>query len=87
MGARASPHSQLLGVPVHPPEMASSTNQVVAAGHRREQACRVLQARALDLCHELDVDSEVSIEHFETLLATVQMLTCESWYGRDLVIR
>ncbi len=83
MGARASPHSQLLGIPVCPPEEAPSTNQVTSAGFRREQACRVLQARALDLCHELDIDSEVSVENFETLLATMQMITCELCSNRN----
>lgn len=77
MGARASPHSALLGIPLSPPEEVPRTDRIVAAGVRRQQACQALQARALDLCHELGVDSEVSIENLEALLVRTQMMICE----------
>ena len=74
MGARASPHSALLGASLSPPEELSRTDRIVAAGVRRQQACQALQARALDLCYELDVATNVSIDNFEALLARTQMM-------------
>ncbi len=74
MGARASPHSALLGMPLCPPEKATRTDKIMAAGVRRQQACQALQGRALDLCHQLGVDTDVSVENFEALLVRTQMM-------------
>ena len=43
MGSRASPHSALLGIPIQDPTIASD----IAAGVRRERACRALSNQGM----------------------------------------
>lgn len=79
MGARASPHSALLGITVASPgedqyaDFAVST----AAGVRREQACRSIHAQSLDLVHDLEISYDTSIVNLEALIVVMQMLICK----------
>lgn len=78
MGARASPHSALLGIAVQDPEGAPSIDSVVAAGTRRETACRGLSERAMSLYQKSQIGDDPSIENLEVTLAMMQMLICTS---------
>lgn len=78
MGARASPHSALLGIAVQDPEGAPSIDSVVAAGTRRETACRGLSERAMSLYQKSQIGDDPSLENLEVTLAMMQMLICAS---------
>ncbi|BGP18430.1 hypothetical protein JCM10213v2_006496 [Rhodosporidiobolus nylandii] len=74
MGARSSPHSALLGIPLTSPSPSDSFAHASAAGVRREQACRALRTQAADLVHLLGTREEATKENLEALMAMAQML-------------
>ncbi|GAA5903225.1 hypothetical protein JCM5296_001211 [Sporobolomyces johnsonii] len=74
MGARASPHSALLGIPVPSPHVGDEFSHASTAGIRREQACRALHTQALDLAHLLGIVHESTKENLEVLMVMVQLL-------------
>lgn len=68
LGARASPHSALLGLD---PDAASG-HSADSPGSRREQACRALQERALDLNYRFGLGDDSSIANLEVLVLLAQ---------------
>ncbi|GAA5882456.1 hypothetical protein JCM3774_001126 [Rhodotorula dairenensis] len=74
LGARASPHSAILGVALPTPSLTDCFDEASAAGYRREQACRSLSAQALDLAHTLHIAHELNRANLDALLAIAQML-------------
>ncbi|GAA6012266.1 hypothetical protein JCM10207_002783 [Rhodosporidiobolus poonsookiae] len=74
MGARASPHSALLGIPLSSPSPSDSFAHASAAGIRREQACRALHTQAMDLVHLLGIALDATKENLEALMVMTQML-------------
>lgn len=86
MGARASPHSALLGThdlgPTDPNAPLTSVS-AMAAGVRREQACRSLHQRAVDLTFDMDeILHDPSPVTFEALMVEVQMLAFAEFVPR-----
>lgn len=78
LGARASPHSALLGVAGPDIENGNASHEVVlSAGVRRESAWRAIVKNATELCSKLEVLQVPSIINAQTLVAFVQMLMCE----------
>ena len=76
MGARASPHSQLLGMP-HVDPLASPYRtwiDNVAAGARRELACVKLQRNAVEMCKRYELTDLPSVQNTQILIASAQML-------------
>lgn len=74
MGARASPHSALLGLYVGDIDIWPTPPAVVEAGSRRELACQAIHNHAMDLCHRLEIAHDASVVNLETLLVEIQML-------------
>ncbi|GAA5868608.1 hypothetical protein JCM1840_005505 [Sporobolomyces johnsonii] len=74
MGARASPHSALLGIPVPSPHIGDEFSHASTAGIRREQACRALHTQALDLAHLLGIVHDSTRDNLEVLMVMVQLL-------------
>ncbi|GAA5856914.1 hypothetical protein JCM8547_008461 [Rhodosporidiobolus lusitaniae] len=74
MGARASPHSALLGIPLSSPSPSDNFAYASAAGVRREQACRALHTQAMDLVHLLGITFDATKENLEAIMVMVQML-------------
>ncbi|GJN92545.1 hypothetical protein Rhopal_005575-T1 [Rhodotorula paludigena] len=74
MGARASPHSAILGISLPSPSPTDWFEQASAAGVRREQACRALHQQAMDLVHLLGITYDVSRENLEALMVMSQLL-------------
>ncbi|GAA5840094.1 hypothetical protein JCM11251_000603 [Rhodosporidiobolus azoricus] len=74
MGARASPHSALLGVPLSSSSPIDAFSQASAAGIRREQACRALHTQAIDYLHLLGLTYDPTKENLEALMVMTQML-------------
>ncbi|GAA5973486.1 hypothetical protein JCM11641_006486 [Rhodosporidiobolus odoratus] len=74
MGARASPHSALLGIPLSSPSPADSFAYASAAGVRREQACRALHLQAMDLVHLTGITLDATKENLEAMIVMAQML-------------
>ncbi|GAA5908507.1 hypothetical protein JCM6882_001286 [Rhodosporidiobolus microsporus] len=74
MGARASPHSALLGIPLSSPSPEDSFAQASAAGVRREQACRALHTQAMDFMHLLGITFDATKENLEAIMVMAQML-------------
>ncbi|GAA6044196.1 hypothetical protein JCM8097_006809 [Rhodosporidiobolus ruineniae] len=74
MGARASPHSALLGIPLTSPSPSDSFAHASAAGIRREQACRALHTQAMDLVHLLGITLDATKENLEAIMVVAQML-------------
>lgn len=78
LGARASPHSALLGV-AGPDLNISQTKPasqdfILSAGTRRENAWRALADRAVGLCSQMQVLQTASKQNLEVLVALIQML-------------
>uniref|UniRef100_A0A0K3CFP7 BY PROTMAP: gi/472585190/gb/EMS22756.1/ C6 transcription factor [Rhodosporidium toruloides NP11] gi/647400044/emb/CDR45149.1/ RHTO0S10e05534g1_1 [Rhodosporidium toruloides] n=1 Tax=Rhodotorula toruloides TaxID=5286 RepID=A0A0K3CFP7_RHOTO len=74
MGARASPHSAILGISLPSPSPTDCFEEASIAGHRREAACRALHNHAFDLMHSLGILYDFSRENLEALLVLIQML-------------
>ncbi|GAA6003790.1 uncharacterized protein JCM10292_003376 [Rhodotorula paludigena] len=75
LGARASPHSALLGVAGPDIENGkASLDLVLSAGIRRENAWRAIVKRATDLCSKMEILQVPSARNAQTLVAFVQML-------------
>ncbi|KPV74745.1 uncharacterized protein RHOBADRAFT_53693, partial [Rhodotorula graminis WP1] len=75
LGARASPHSALLGIAGPDIENGrASLDLVLSAGVRRENAWRAIVKRATDLCSKMDILQVPSARNLQTLVAFVQML-------------
>ncbi|KAK4702906.1 hypothetical protein P7C70_g3309, partial [Phenoliferia sp. Uapishka_3] len=81
MGARASPHSALLGIPggslneEYPP-----TSIGLEAGLRRQKACVVMAQRSHDLCFQKNIAMVSTLLNLETLLVQLQMAMCKLVY-------
>lgn len=83
LGARASPHSQILGVDTAKLHAgAPSIPLYLHAGERREMACRELEARARELCWRHGIISEPSLDNLDSLTGLVQLFVCTSPYLR-----
>ncbi|GAA5875336.1 hypothetical protein JCM3774_005782 [Rhodotorula dairenensis] len=75
LGARASPHSALLGIAGPDVENGEGSPDIVlSAGVRRENAWRAIVKRATDLCSSMDILQVPSARNAQTLVAFVQML-------------
>lgn len=78
LGARASPHSALIGVdgPDLDIEKALPTSHefVLSAGTRREHAWQAIADRALALCSSREILQVPTKQNIEILVALVQML-------------
>ncbi|GAA5940888.1 Zn(II)2Cys6 transcription factor domain-containing protein [Sporobolomyces koalae] len=75
LGARASPHSALLGVAGPDIENGNASHELVlSAGVRRENAWRAIVKHATELCSKLEVMQVPSTINAQTLVAFVQML-------------
>lgn len=75
LGARASPHSALLGVAGPDIENGNAPHDLVlSAGARRESAWRAIVKHATKLCSKLEILQVPSAVNAQTLVAFVQML-------------
>ncbi|GEM10503.1 C6 transcription factor [Rhodotorula toruloides] len=74
MGARASPHSAILGISLPSPSPTDCFEEASTAGYRRESACRALHSYAFDLMHSLGILYDISRENIEALMVLIQML-------------
>lgn len=75
LGARASPHSALLGIAGPDIENGEGSPDIVlSAGVRRENAWRAIVKRATDLCSSMEILQVPSARNAQTLVAFVQML-------------
>ncbi|GAA5832483.1 hypothetical protein JCM3766R1_003094 [Sporobolomyces carnicolor] len=75
LGARASPHSALLGVAGPDIENGNASHELVlSAGVRRENAWRAIVKQATELCSKLEVLQVPSAMNAQTLVAFVHML-------------
>ncbi|GAA5983536.1 hypothetical protein JCM10908_000323 [Rhodotorula pacifica] len=75
LGARASPHSALLGIAGPDVENGEGSPEIVlSAGVRRENAWRAIVKRATDLCSSMEILQVPSARNAQTLVAFVQML-------------
>ncbi|BGP55675.1 hypothetical protein JCM8202v2_003280 [Rhodotorula sphaerocarpa] len=75
LGARASPHSALLGVAGPDIENGEGSPDIVlSAGVRRENAWRAIVKRATDLCSSMEILQVPTARNAQTLVAFVQML-------------
>ncbi|GAA5989890.1 hypothetical protein JCM11641_001962 [Rhodosporidiobolus odoratus] len=75
LGARASPHSALLGVAGPDIENGKASLEVVlSAGLRRENAWRAIVDQATELCSKPEVLQVPTARNAKTLVAFVQML-------------
>ncbi|KDE07740.1 hypothetical protein MVLG_02012 [Microbotryum lychnidis-dioicae p1A1 Lamole] len=75
IGARGSPHSALLGIDI--PGLANGTappSVYLTVGARRENACRALADRAIDLCWYGRLIKEGSRENLEVLVGLSALL-------------
>ncbi|GAA5914825.1 hypothetical protein JCM6882_007284 [Rhodosporidiobolus microsporus] len=78
LGARASPHSQLLGIStIALQDGTPSPPLYLYAGERREMACRHLEARARELCWQHGLILESDMAHLDSLVGLVQLLIYE----------
>ncbi|KAG0657780.1 Proline-rich protein 12 [Rhodotorula mucilaginosa] len=82
LGARASPHSAILGIALPTPSPTDCFNEASAAGYRRQQACRSLSAQALELGYTLNIASDVSMQNLDSLMAVTQMLVFDELIPR-----
>ncbi|GAA5849047.1 hypothetical protein JCM9279_004706 [Rhodotorula babjevae] len=84
LGARASPHSQLLGVSsIHLSDGTPSPPAYLYAGERRELACRQLEARARELCWSHNFFQETEISMLDGMVGLVQLLIYEEVLPRQ----
>lgn len=72
IGARASPHSALLGI-ISAPDSNHPLAPLVMAGSRRENACIVLLQQAHTSAFETGLSDEATTENLACLLAMMQM--------------
>ncbi|GAA5979583.1 hypothetical protein JCM11641_007877 [Rhodosporidiobolus odoratus] len=78
LGARASPHSQLLGIStIALSDGTPSPPLYIFAGERREMACRHLESRARELCWQSGLIAEPTLSHLNSLVGLVQLLIYE----------
>ncbi|KAJ8292186.1 Depudecin biosynthesis cluster-specific transcription activator DEP6 [Rhodotorula toruloides] len=78
LGARASPHSQLLGIAtVHLQDGTPSPPLYLYAGERREMACRQLEQRARELCWSHGFFNEPDLAQLDSMVGLVQLLIYE----------
>ncbi|GAA6012748.1 hypothetical protein JCM10207_005348 [Rhodosporidiobolus poonsookiae] len=78
LGARASPHSQLLGMStIALQDGTPSPPLYLFAGERREMACRQLEERARELCWQYGIIVEPDLAHLDALVGLVQLLIYE----------
>ncbi|ORY79756.1 hypothetical protein BCR35DRAFT_304581 [Leucosporidium creatinivorum] len=70
MGARSTPHSALLGISS---AASADPRSVGLSGIRRNQACRALEAEAIELYEKLEVGHDLSVKSFEASIAMMQM--------------
>lgn len=92
MGSRASPHSvrppsterrltatqALLGIPANDPSDVSSIHAIIAAGTRREQACRALLDQAMDMFNQFGLAHDATVSNLEAALVLMQAFICAS---------
>ncbi|KDE08881.1 hypothetical protein MVLG_00978 [Microbotryum lychnidis-dioicae p1A1 Lamole] len=80
LGARASPHSALLGVDGVDIESGQTpVSLLLTAGERRETAWRSIASRAVELCSRPEIVQAPSRQNVESLLAISAMLKlCET---------
>lgn len=84
LGARASPHSALLGIAGPDVENGEGSPDIVlSAGVRRENAWRAIVKRATDLCSSMEILQVPSARNAQTLVAFVQMLMRAFFRCRD----
>ncbi|KAM0791491.1 hypothetical protein ACM66B_005944 [Microbotryomycetes sp. NB124-2] len=77
LGARASPHSALIGVAgpdLNIAQVQAPRDFLLTAGMRRENAWRALADRATGLCSRPEILQSASKENIEILVACIQML-------------
>ncbi|KAK4046280.1 hypothetical protein OIV83_006203 [Microbotryomycetes sp. JL201] len=77
LGARASPHSALIGVAgpdFNITQVQPSKDFLLTAGTRRESAWRALADRATSLCSRPEILQLASKDNIEILVACIQML-------------
>ena len=85
LGARASPHSALLGIAGPDVENGEGSPDIVlSAGVRRENAWRAIVKRATDLCSSMEILQVPSARNAQTLVAFVQMLMRAFFRGYSL---
>lgn len=78
LGARAAPHSAILGVPTEALSDGRATPALyLTAGERREKACRSLEARANELAWGGRVLQEDRWENLQSLAGLTQLLICK----------
>ncbi|KDE09871.1 hypothetical protein MVLG_00269 [Microbotryum lychnidis-dioicae p1A1 Lamole] len=70
VGARASPHSAVLGIAAAPDDGQSDPD--LSAGSRRQSACQALVAQAHSLCYDHGLLEDVSVETLAALIALTQ---------------
>lgn len=76
IGARASPHSAVLGIEAFPSDARDNPNApLLSAGTRRQSACAVLVSRAHAQGFEQGLMDEATMESLAALLALVQMVS------------
>lgn len=74
IGARASPHSALLGLPSEgKPSHSGQAADALSAGARRQNACLTLFQQAHEAGFEQDVADEATVENLASTLALFQM--------------
>ncbi|SCZ95259.1 BZ3500_MvSof-1268-A1-R1_Chr11-2g03389 [Microbotryum saponariae] len=70
VGARASPHSAVLGIAAAPDDGQSDPD--LSAGSRRQSACQALVAQAHSLCYDHGLLEDASVETLAALIALTQ---------------
>ncbi|GAA5920953.1 hypothetical protein JCM3775_004019 [Rhodotorula graminis] len=84
LGARATPHSQLLGISsIHLADGTPSPPAYLFAGERRELACRQLEARARELCWSHNFFQETEPSMLDGMVGLVQLLIYEEVLPRQ----
>ncbi|GAA5827864.1 hypothetical protein JCM3770_006897, partial [Rhodotorula araucariae] len=84
LGARASPHSQLVGVSaLHLQDGTPSPPAYLYAGERREIACRQLEARARELVWSHGFSDETDVAMLDSMVGLVQLLIYEEVLPRQ----
>ncbi|KAM0792606.1 hypothetical protein ACM66B_005267 [Microbotryomycetes sp. NB124-2] len=71
IGARSTPHSALLGI-LDASEANADTTALASSGIRREQACRALNAEAIDLYEKLSIADDTSRKSLEATMTLMQ---------------
>ncbi|KAK4053184.1 hypothetical protein OIV83_001919 [Microbotryomycetes sp. JL201] len=71
IGARSTPHSALLGI-ANAASETTSPSTLAMSGIRREQACRALNAEAIDLFEKLSIADDTSEKTLNATMALMQ---------------